>query len=137
MSSKNKNDLFKEVTDDQAAVTLIRKGLSSNKVDLFIRFSGLTQKDILEATRLRTSTFYSRLKSRSAFKEEEANKLVRLMRIYQLAEKTLGDADHALEWLKTENPALGGEIPLHLLDTDPGAREVESLLLRIEYGIYS
>jgi len=32
---------------------------------------------------------------------------------------------------------LGGERPLDQLDTDVGAREVEDILGRIAYGIYS
>jgi len=32
---------------------------------------------------------------------------------------------------------LGGEVPLELLDTDAGRNDVETILRRIEYGIYS
>ena len=35
------------------------------------------------------------------------------------------------------NRALNGEIPVHLLDTDVGARQVEDLLGRIEHGVVS
>jgi len=31
-------------------------------------------------------------------------------------------------------PSLGDEVPLSLLDTDIGARQVEDVLIRLEYG---
>jgi uncharacterized protein (DUF2384 family) len=40
-------------------------------------------------------------------------------------------------WLLAPNRALGGEVPLHMLDTDIGARQVEEVLLRLSYGVFS
>jgi len=42
-----------------------------------------------------------------------------------------------VHWLTTANRALGGEIPITLLDTSAGAHEVDAVLDRIEYGVYS
>jgi putative toxin-antitoxin system antitoxin component (TIGR02293 family) len=60
-----------------------------------------------------------------------------LARIYASAVETLGDYSKAAEWLKTPNRALRGGRPLDQLDTDPGVREVEDVLGRIAYGVYS
>jgi len=49
----------------------------------------------------------------------------------------LGDKKKAVHWLKSSNRALGGEAPIRLLDTSAGTHEVEALLDRIEYGVYS
>ena len=43
----------------------------------------------------------------------------------------------AVRWLTASNRALGGEIPITLLDTSAGAHEVETVLDRIEFGVYS
>jgi uncharacterized protein (DUF2384 family) len=48
-----------------------------------------------------------------------------------------GSIDKARGWLKTPNRALGCEMPLDLLDTVIGARQLEEVLLRINYGIFS
>jgi len=53
------------------------------------------------------------------------------------AVEVLGSIDKARTWLKTPNRALGCEMPLDLLDTEIGARQVEEILLRINYGIFS
>jgi putative toxin-antitoxin system antitoxin component (TIGR02293 family) len=53
------------------------------------------------------------------------------------AEKVFGERAKASRWLHKPNRALGGVSPLSLLDTDLGTREVEQILGRIEYGVYS
>ncbi len=43
----------------------------------------------------------------------------------------------AREWFRSPQPALGGSTPLAFADVEPGAREVERLLGRIEQGVFS
>jgi putative toxin-antitoxin system antitoxin component (TIGR02293 family) len=56
------------------------------------------------------------------------------VRIVALAKRYLGDDRAAIRWLKRSNRALGGQIPLGVIDTEPGARAVENVLGRIAYG---
>ena len=79
----------------------------------------------------------ARRKHEKRFHTAESDRLVRLARIGALAEETLGTTEKAARWLNDSNRALGGEAPLSRLDTDVGAREVEDLLVRIAYGVYS
>jgi putative toxin-antitoxin system antitoxin component (TIGR02293 family) len=79
----------------------------------------------------------ARRKHEKRFHAAESDRLVRLARIGALAEETLGSAQKAARWLQAPNRALAGEAPIARLDTDVGAREVEDLLLRIAYGVYS
>ncbi len=62
---------------------------------------------------------------------------MRLAQVYSMAADTLGDGDKAAAWLKTPNRALRGGRQLDQLDTAPGVREVENILGRIAYGVYS
>ena len=39
-----------------------------------------------------------------------------------------------MRWLKHPNRALGGLVPVAAIDTELGARQVESILGRIAYG---
>lgn len=68
---------------------------------------------------------------------DESDRLARLARLIVRAEEALGDVRSARHWLATPNRALGGDIPLHLLDSDAGALAVDRVLGRIEYGVYS
>ena len=40
-------------------------------------------------------------------------------------------------WLRKAKRALGGETPLAFLASEAGARTVEEMLYRIEYGIFA
>gem|GEM_PF-5574232 len=46
------------------------------------------------------------------------------------------DKEETERWLSTPKVALGGETPLEALKTDAGAKKVEELLYRAEYGIF-
>ena len=47
------------------------------------------------------------------------------------------DAASARDWLTHKQTGLGNTVPLEFAKTEIGAREVENLLGRIEYGVYS
>ncbi len=58
-------------------------------------------------------------------------------RIIELAIRVLEDEEKARNWLQKPQYGLGGAVPIELLQTEAGAKEVEELLWRIEYGIVS
>jgi putative toxin-antitoxin system antitoxin component (TIGR02293 family) len=66
---------------------------------------------------------------------EQSDRLVRVARVLATAEETFGSQAKAAAWLRRPTTALASERPLDLLDTDEGAREVETLLGRIAHGI--
>ena len=67
----------------------------------------------------------------------QSDAVVRTATVLARAIDVLGDKRKAAHWLMTPNKALGGEIPITLLDTSAGAHEAETVLERIEYGVYS
>ncbi len=67
----------------------------------------------------------------------ESDRIYRFARIIALAEDVFEDKDEALEWLKNPQYGLGGRLPFDMLQTDAGSREVEELLIRIDYGVIS
>ncbi len=64
-----------------------------------------------------------------------SEKAERLARITALAVEALGDAEQARRWLTEPHPMTGAKTPIELAATDPGARQVEQLLLNIEYDL--
>jgi len=66
-----------------------------------------------------------------------SDRLYRLSKIIAIAEEVLEGPDNAITWLKRPQPGLGGTAPLDLLVTQAGADEVETLLRRIDYGVYT
>jgi putative toxin-antitoxin system antitoxin component (TIGR02293 family) len=67
----------------------------------------------------------------------ESDKVVRFARLLGLAVRTLESIENARAWLTSPQLGLGGAVPLEYAETEVGAREVEDLLGRIEYGVYS
>jgi putative toxin-antitoxin system antitoxin component (TIGR02293 family) len=61
----------------------------------------------------------------------------RFNRITQQAISLFEDNDRAMQWLQTPKNSLAGMTPLAALSTDEGAKQVEEILYRTEYGIYS
>jgi putative toxin-antitoxin system antitoxin component (TIGR02293 family) len=68
---------------------------------------------------------------------DESDRLYRIARVAAQAFAVFGAEDKAATWLRRPNRALNGELPIDLLDTDVGARQIEDILGRIEHGIVS
>jgi putative toxin-antitoxin system antitoxin component (TIGR02293 family) len=67
----------------------------------------------------------------------ESDRLYRVARVAAQAYAVFGEEDKAAIWLGRPNRALNGDTPIHILDTDVGARQVEDILGRIEHGVVS
>ena len=68
---------------------------------------------------------------------QESDRVVRYERLFAQAAKVFGSKEQALGWLKSPQRGLAGGVPLEYARTEIGAREVEKLLGRIDYGVYS
>jgi putative toxin-antitoxin system antitoxin component (TIGR02293 family) len=68
---------------------------------------------------------------------QESDRVLRFCRLLRHAVSVFGDLDRARQWLKFPQRGLGGAVPLEYASTEVGAREVENLLGRIDYGVYS
>src|SRR5208337_3366282 len=67
----------------------------------------------------------------------ESDRVVRFARLMRKAVEVLESEEDARRWLTSPQFGLGGAVPLDYAKTEVGAREVEDLLGRIEYGVYS
>ena len=71
-----------------------------------------------------------------AFSPEESDRIARLAAAFTKAARLFGPAE-ARAWMKSPLEALAGETPLRRCDTTLGAAEVQDVLGRIDYGVYS
>ena len=78
-----------------------------------------------------------RRKAAGRLDASESDRVVRFARLLGRAIEVLETEENARLWLKSEQFGLGGEVPLHYAETELGAREVEDLLGRMDYGVYS
>lgn len=68
---------------------------------------------------------------------DESDRLTRFARIVARAHEIFDDPDKVARWLQRPNRALHNLAPLELLDTDIGTQTVETILGRLESGVYS
>ena len=78
-----------------------------------------------------------RRKARGRLDPAESDRVLRFARLMGKAVTVLGGIERARHWLTSPQYGLGGAVPLEYAETEPGAREVENLLGRIEFGVYS
>ena len=116
---------------------LIRSGLPAGSLIVLGEKLELKNAALSEKLGIPQRTLTRRLSLHSRLTAAESDRTVRLARVYATAVDMIGDADKAAQWLRTPNRALGGGVPMDQLDTDLGVKEVESILGRIAYGVYS
>lgn len=114
-------------------IRAVRSGLPVRSVSVLIRSGRLSLAEI-DRVVLPRKTLAHR-ETIGSLTADQSDRLVRVARVLAAAEETFGSRATAHAWLRRPTAALAGEAPLELLDTEEGAREVESLLGRIAHGI--
>lgn len=113
----------------------IRQGLPYATVTALAKSLGVDVGEVAKIIDLSERT-HQRRKGRS-LTSTESDRLVRLARLGAHAIRVFSDPLKAQAWLARPNAALGNERPLDMLDTDIGSTEVEAVLHRIEFGVFS
>jgi putative toxin-antitoxin system antitoxin component (TIGR02293 family) len=121
------------VRTDNDLRTAVREGFPQEVVGSVMSSAGLTLKE-LSATLDLSPRSLQRRRHQGRLAPYESDRLYRLARIVALAKQYVGDEETAARWLRRPNRALGGQIPLELLDTELGTRAVENVLGRIAFG---
>lgn len=116
-------------------IKLVSEGVSYGDVETLAAVSGFTLEQIAEAITVPRRTLTQRQKQ-GRLKPDESDRLIRLARLFTLAIGLFyGDAAGAGRWMTQPARALGGATPLAYSRTEPGAREVENVIGRIEHGV--
>ncbi len=116
-------------------VETIRKGIPAKAFDQIADVLGVGKEALARKLNINAQTLRKR-KSRM-LSPDEAEKSLRVTRVFVMASQVLGSEDEAREWMGEAVMALGGKRPLDLLDTDVGAQEVSNLLNCIKWGVYA
>ena len=76
-------------------------------------------------------------KNNESLSTAEADRVFRLKRVSEIAERVFGNPEKAHRWLRESSIALDGITPIELLETEYGARIVENELGVIDYGMFA
>jgi putative toxin-antitoxin system antitoxin component (TIGR02293 family) len=114
----------------------IQKGLRFTELETLQNSIDLPFEQLAAKLSISRSTLQRR-KAAGRLSPDESDKVMRLSRLLEHATNVFGDIERARAWLKFPQRGLGGAIPLDYAETEVGAREVDDLLGRIEYSVYT
>jgi putative toxin-antitoxin system antitoxin component (TIGR02293 family) len=114
----------------------IQKGLRFSELETLQSTIDLPFEQLAAKLAISRSTLQRR-KAAGRLSPDESDKVMRLSRLLEHATKVFGDIERARAWLKFPQRGLGGAVPLDYAETEVGAREVDDLLGRIEYSVYT
>jgi len=116
------------------AVEAIRAGLPMAEFDAVAETFRITTDRLATLLGISPRTLRHHRKQDAVLSRDHSEKLLRMGRIRSVGRK-LFTTDRALvEWLDSSAPSLSGRTPFEMLDTELGAREVESVLQGLVHG---
>lgn len=119
---------------DMALIHRIQEGFPTSTVDALLKHKTLTRQELYKFIPPRT---WARRVKEHRLSPEESDRLAMVERIVNFAEDVFGDKMKAHTWLRRPNRSLENQTPMDLLYGETGTRIVETLLERIQHGIYS
>jgi putative toxin-antitoxin system antitoxin component (TIGR02293 family) len=125
----------RKLLDSNEMAEVLRAGFPFAAFQALVKAIAAKPVDLAEVLGMAERTLARRKGGK--FKPIESDRLYRVAYITMLATETLGSLEKARDWLFAPNRALGGLTPISGLDTEIGQRQVEDILSRINYGIYS
>jgi putative toxin-antitoxin system antitoxin component (TIGR02293 family) len=114
----------------------IQKGLRFSELETLQSTLHLPFEQLAAKLAISRSTLQRR-KAAGRLSPDESDKVIRFTRLLRQAADLFGSVEKGRAWLKFPQYGLGGAVPLDYAKTEAGAREVENLLGRIKYGVYS
>lgn len=126
--------LGKSVSSLEDLEEIVTEGLPKTALRAAVRRVFLVARDANRYLyRIVPEATYKRRTGR--LRTSESERTERLARVIAAAESAWDDEDDAREWLTKPHPELGGRTPMECALTELGARQVESLIDRLQYGL--
>jgi putative toxin-antitoxin system antitoxin component (TIGR02293 family) len=123
--------------DNLALAGVVAKGIPAAYLPGLASALGLAPSALAGLVNIAPRTLARRMEKNDLLKPAEAERTVRIGRLVKHATDVFGAAAPARAWFQRPLRNLGGRTPLELCATEPGAREVEQALGRIEHGVFA
>ncbi|HKI58440.1 MAG TPA: antitoxin Xre/MbcA/ParS toxin-binding domain-containing protein [Trueperaceae bacterium] len=130
------HELGVHTTATRDLIAAVKRGLGTAVFEGLSARLGISEAELAGVTGISASTLLRRKKA-GRLSAEESEHVLRVATLLDAASRLFGSIGEGAAWLRSANTALGGASPLAYADTEVGAREVENLLGRIAYGVYS
>lgn len=117
------------------ALERIQNGIPFAEFEELATKLGLTQEEMARKIGISIPTLFRRRTANRPLDSEHSDRLMRFQRLFELTLQLFdGNEQAAADWLRRPEPALGYLKPLDAAETEAGAREVEKIIGRLEYG---
>lgn len=113
---------------------LAMNGLPTDVADLIVN-TGMLTRDELHNLVIPERTLRDRKKHGKSLAQDEADRLLRVIRVIERATAAFESREKAMRWLRKPKRRLGGRSPMDVLGSDAGVTEIINWLDRIDYGI--
>ncbi|MDE2261929.1 MAG: DUF2384 domain-containing protein [Gammaproteobacteria bacterium] len=112
----------------------IRRGLPVRALDHLAQLLRVERAELARVLGVSLRTLQRKSGENERLGPAASDRLARVRRILDLATDVLGEQAKGAHWLTSKSRALGGEVPLQMLDTDMGTQRVQQELHQIEFG---
>lgn len=112
----------------------VRRGLPVHALDHLAQLLHVERAELGRILGVSLRTLQRKTGEKQRLGPAASDRLARIRRILDLATEVLGEQSKAAQWLTSSSRALGGEVPLRMLDTDMGTQRVQQELHQIEFG---
>jgi putative toxin-antitoxin system antitoxin component (TIGR02293 family) len=121
--------------DNLALAEIVRIGLPASRLEEAASEFGVGLLEMAETLQLARRTVTRRLAQNERLTPGESEKVLRVNRLLRMARDVFESDEAAHAWFRHRLRVLGGKTPLELCSTEPGGKEVEAVLGRIEHGV--
>ena len=118
------------------SIKAVRQGLPVKVFKTLAVDLEMGERQLAAVLKIPNRTLDRRLKE-GVLSPEESDRVARVARILGRANEVFGNAEKARGWMNTRLAAFDSETPLERADTSLGATQVEDVLGRIDYGVYT
>ncbi|MBE0643923.1 MAG: DUF2384 domain-containing protein [Bacteroidetes bacterium] len=119
-----------------AVIDRLKAGLTIEEFEHLCEAMDLSPQRLTAAAGIAPRTF-ARRKREGVLQPDESERVFRISALFDIAVEVFGDIDTARRWFNEPLRTLHGHAPLDYTETEPGAREVEDILGRLEHGVFS
>jgi putative toxin-antitoxin system antitoxin component (TIGR02293 family) len=129
----------KSVRDSLSAIQkmhLSKAGVDKKYLEKIKIMTGLDYQKLAKLLAINRATLINK-KEEEKFTSTQSERIIAFEALYHMGMEVFQDKDKLNRWLNEPNRALGGEIPYEIMDNQFGREEVENVLGRIQWGVFS
>ena len=126
--------IFKAAGSTSTAIERVARGLEWADAEFVAKELGVSLDRFAGLVGIPRSTFFRR-QSEGRFSVPESEHIMRFARLWEAACAVFPNTGAAQSWLGRGQVGLDGSVPLDFAKSEFGARAVEDLIKRIQYGV--